>query len=68
MKNVVKLQHDDFPSGLEAALDDFYSVHTTVHVAWSPPSLRNNNAADEADNNEGDNNGGNTNEGDTSSH
>eukprot|EP01052_Picozoa_sp_SAG31_P005599 SAG31_NODE_248_length_19104_cov_3.721019_8_plen_674_part_00 len=30
----------------EAALDDFYNIHTTVHVAWTPLSLRSNNAAD----------------------
>ena len=29
----------------EAALDDFYNVHTTVHVAWTPPPLRGGNAA-----------------------
>ena len=37
----------------EAALDDFYNVHTTVHVAWTPPSLRrSNSAADSVDGNE----------------
>jgi len=25
----------------EAALDDFYNVHTTVHVAWTPPAKLN---------------------------
>ena len=33
----------------EASLDDFYNVHTTVHVAWTPPSLVSKNAADNSE-------------------
>jgi hypothetical protein len=34
-------------SVFEAALDDFYNVHTTVHVAWTPPALHDEDEKDE---------------------
>ena len=37
----------------EASLDDFYNVHTTVHVAWTPPSLLYDDDDDDDDDDEG---------------